>query len=156
MKAIISILVLGCILTISCNPKKSSPEVKAGDSVSQNEVSTSPKEILLIYEGMVPCADCEGIQITLQLNTLKNRFEEKRVYLGKGKNEFVKEGNFNTERGFGNDNDATVFILNWDKPQSEQSYYMYNSNDTETLHVLSPAKKLIDSAMDYTLKKKII
>ena len=37
-------------------------------------------------------------------------------------------GNLNTERGYGKDDDATVYILNFDKPESEQTRFVRYSN----------------------------
>ncbi len=40
----------------------------------------------------------------------------------------VKEGKLNTERGFEQDEDATVFILNFDKPENEQKFFVRLTN----------------------------
>ncbi len=40
----------------------------------------------------------------------------------------ITQGNLNTERGFQDDEDATLFILNFDKPENEQAYFVRLSN----------------------------
>jgi hypothetical protein len=36
----------------------------------------------------------------------------------------ITEGNLNTERGFENDDDATVYILDYDKPENQQKFFV--------------------------------
>lgn len=40
------------------------------------------------------------------------------------------KGNVNYERGFEDDQDATVYILNFDKPSEEQYFVRFSKNDT--------------------------
>ncbi|WP_258405900.1 copper resistance protein NlpE [Shewanella sp. FJAT-51649] len=46
-----------------------------------------------VYEGVVPCASCEGIQTTLTLQA-DNSFELKSIYLGKDESIFKVAGKF--------------------------------------------------------------
>jgi hypothetical protein len=39
-------------------------------------------------------------------------------------NDLVREGEMNSERGFEDDMDATVYVLNWQKPEGEQTRYV--------------------------------
>jgi uncharacterized lipoprotein NlpE involved in copper resistance len=53
------------------------------------------------YRGVVPCADCEGIEVELTL-TQKGTYELKYTYLGKGKNSYKEAGNFKWDGAAGN------------------------------------------------------
>ncbi len=126
----------------------------------------TPKEPLLVsadttwhttYQGTLPCADCPGIKTTLTLhwtkvNAGKNTYTLTEEYLDRGS--FSSSGEFNTERGFGDDNDATVIILNWDKPSENRRYYVYFSKNPKVLHVLNPQKELNKSNLNYTLEQQ--
>jgi membrane-bound inhibitor of C-type lysozyme len=46
-------------------------------------------------------------------------------------------GELNTERGYKDDDDATVFILDWQKPVQEQSYFVKLSATPTTLQALT-------------------
>ncbi len=153
MKSLIGIVLAVFVVVAGCKQKGSSSESMLSGAAKNEEALTVAPETVSVYQGVIPCADCEGIRVTLKLNIVKNTFEEALDYLGRN-NSFVTKGNFNTERGFGDDNNATVFILNWDKPEKEQSYYMYYSKDPSTLYKLNLKKELIDSQLNYTLKKQ--
>lgn len=45
-------------------------------------------------------------------------------------NGFVTTGDLNTERGFGSDINATVFILDWEKPVDDQKIFVRFTGDT--------------------------
>ena len=46
------------------------------------------------YQGMLPCADCEAINMTVTLNT-DGRYQLERVYVGKSAQAFTEQGVFN-------------------------------------------------------------
>ncbi|UTV29465.1 copper resistance protein NlpE [Photobacterium atrarenae] len=46
------------------------------------------------YQGTLPCADCDGIKVTLTLNT-DGTYSLTEKYLGKENGEFSSNGNFN-------------------------------------------------------------
>jgi hypothetical protein len=60
--------------------------------------------------------------------------------------DIVTEGELNTERGFDTDEDATVFVLDWRKPESEQTYFV-RLTDTTSLQQLDSARLLIPNSM---------
>ncbi|MEI6280931.1 MAG: hypothetical protein WCP17_02955 [bacterium] len=55
----------------------------------------------------------------------------------------VKEGDLNTERGFRNDENATVYVLDWKKPETEQKYYVRLSNDSTHIQLLDSNRNII-------------
>ncbi len=144
-----SIGILVGLLMVSCKNKKENSAENAqlieNDSIWVTE-----------YEGTIPCADCPGIKTNLKLSWTKenggdNTYTLSEEYIDRGN--FTSTGKFNTEKGFEDDNDATVVILDWDKPQDEQRYYVWFSNNPKLLHVLNPQKELNkNSGMDYILE----
>lgn len=116
---------------------------------SQNE---NTHEILyLVYQGVIPCADCEGINVTLKISDDFQSYELYELYLGKTDKPFVEKGNLNTERGFEEDEDATVYVLNYDKPEDEQRYFVRLSKDMGSIIMLDKNRKIIQSELNYKL-----
>ena len=58
-------------------------------------------------------------------------------------NELVREGELNTERGFEDDIDATVYVLNWQKPEGEQMYYVRLTAEPNLLYALDGERKIL-------------
>ena len=116
--------------------------------------------VFTIYEGLLPCADCDGIETVLKIDegdgTMEgHKFELTSVYKGKQpENKFTEKGNFNTERGLEKDPDGTVYILNWNKSEADQVYYGRYSNKPEKLYMLDKERKIIKSKLDYSLTLK--
>ncbi|WP_114749557.1 copper resistance protein NlpE [Pleomorphovibrio marinus] len=76
------------IASFSCtNPATKDKQVPKGDT-SKNALDWEG-----VYEGTVPCADCEGIATTLEID-YDNNFELKTKYLGKSEEEFSYSGDF--------------------------------------------------------------
>lgn len=147
-------LILTIILfqLFSCTIKKQNGDQEiAIDSV---EARTDEVKVAgtVVFEGQLPCADCKGIETILKINQIDNKFELSSIYKGKSPEKVFKEkGNINTERGLEKDENGTIFILNWDKPEKEQLYYGYYSKNPEKLYLLDRNKKVIKSKLDYSL-----
>lgn len=60
-------------------------------------------------------------------------------------NELVREGEMNTERGFGDDLDATVYVLNWQTPVGEQIRYVRLTAEPGYLYALDSDHNIIKS-----------
>jgi hypothetical protein len=65
-------------------------------------------------------------------------------------NGVVTLGDLNTERGFGVDENATVYVLDWKKPEQEQIYFV-RLTGTTTLQQLGSNREVILNAL---LEKK--
>lgn len=162
MRNLLSMLVIACLL-MSCNSKKSEDTIQPSvvDTTNKTVAGNDSLGIATVYDGVLPCADCSGIETTLKIyagnGTMEtHKFELTSVYKGKEpQNEFIQKGNFNTERGLGDDPDGTIFVLNWDKPEADQIYYGYYSSKPEKLYLLDNKREVIKSELDYflTLKK---
>jgi hypothetical protein len=55
----------------------------------------------------------------------------------------IKEGELNTERGYKEDPDATVYVLDWQKPADEQMRYVRLTNDPGRIYLLDSNNELI-------------
>lgn len=160
MKNVVILLVIAIQLT-ACNSKKKEEEVTTPQTDSTAvTVEKTAVENALVYEGLLPCADCSGIQTVLKIaqgdgTTEGQTFELSSTYKGKDpEKEFVETGKFNTERGLENDPNGTIFILNYDKPTEKQIYYGYLSSDTKKIYMLDRDKKIIKSKLNYSLDLK--
>lgn len=158
MKKIGLILVATCLL-VSCNSKKSE-DVAQPAPTNASVVKNDSLGVANVYEGVLPCADCSGIETTLKIyagdGTMEtHKFELTSVYKGKEpENKFTQTGNYNFERGIGEDPDGTIYVLNWDKPETDHIYYGYNSTKPEKLYLLDNKREIIESELNYSLTLK--
>ncbi|MBF4516766.1 copper resistance protein NlpE N-terminal domain-containing protein [Flavobacterium sp. ANB] len=145
---------------ISCNSKKNEQIIKPLSK--ENPVIAKDSLIKVnIYEGLLPCADCSGIETVLKIyqgdGTIESyKFELTTIYKGKQPEKtFTQKGNFNYERGLENDPDGTIYVLNWDKPESDRIYYGYKSENPKKMYLLTNKREIIKSELNYflTLKK---
>jgi copper homeostasis protein (lipoprotein) len=145
------------VMLVSCNSKNKQEEDKGAraiDTISE-AVEEDSVSVVSVFEGTLPCADCDGIETVLKIDSKNNKFELSSIYKGKTpEKEFTEKGNFNTERGLEDDADGTIYILNWDKPEKEQVYYGYYSKNPEKLFMLDREKKIIKSDINYSLTRK--
>jgi hypothetical protein len=64
-------------------------------------------------------------------------------------NERVQKGDLNTERGFENDEDATVYVLNWQKPAGEQILYVRLTAEPGRLYLLDSERNILRGSVLY-------
>ncbi len=62
-------------------------------------------------------------------------------------NGLVREGDLNTERGYENDPDATVYVLNWQQPVGQQIRYVRLTAEPNHLYYLDNENRRIESSM---------
>lgn len=154
-------LVIVTLLFSACQSKKNESAIsdsdvdQTSDTIMAADVDTSQahqKAALEKYTGTIPCADCSGIKMELTIDS-DNVYQLKETYLGKGDEKPIEStGKINTERGFEKDIDATLYILNDDKPGQER-YFVRLTDQPGIIHMLGMDKKLIQSKLNYTLKK---
>lgn len=93
----ITILFIGlAFLNLSCNKKeKVETETVATDStmVVDHHTSQLSLDYLGTYKGIIPCADCEGIETALSLIDESN-YQLTTLYLGKSKKPFEVRGTY--------------------------------------------------------------
>ncbi|WP_428232332.1 copper resistance protein NlpE [Flavobacterium sp.] len=156
MKKLVLVLVVAGMLC-SCNSKKKEETIQAPSKI--NDVESTEKTLgkVTVYEGVLPCADCEGIETVLKIyqgdGTIESHtFELSTVYKGKHpEKKFVEKGKYNVERGLGNDPDGTIYILNYDKPESAQTFYGYSAKNPDKVFLLDNKREKIKSKLNYAL-----
>lgn len=111
-----------------------------------------------VFEGVLPCADCEGIRTELTLyqdvaNADNNSYILKETYLGvnTGDTIFTSKGKWDVLKGTKADAGASVFFLNYDKPD-ESKYYL--KEDDTTIVMLDKEQNKINTRLNYTLRKR--
>lgn len=105
MKKILPGIILSAIITmaIACTEQPKNDQentqaeaaIQAAPSAAAVDEHNSRNALTWygVYRGVIPCADCEGIETTITLMK-DNTFSRKLVYLGKGGNPIVDKGSF--------------------------------------------------------------
>jgi len=95
-------LCVAALLAAACNENtgKTNQESKTVDSASlkgQDSAGTvAPPLVMASYSGVLPCADCEALEVTLTLNS-DSSYRKRSLYMGRtskgaGSNEFTDTG----------------------------------------------------------------
>ncbi|ENU24438.1 hypothetical protein F993_00679 [Acinetobacter proteolyticus] len=127
MKKSIIAISLASIFLVACNkaetPKTDEQAPPATSTESSTEVvdSAHTAENSLdwngTYKGVLPCADCEGIETELELN-LDKTYELKETYLGKGDGKaFESKGSFTFDS-------KNTSIIELDKTGDGRKYFV--------------------------------
>ena len=137
--SVLPLLFLLLVLASSCsNPATKDKQVPKGDT-SRNALDWEG-----VYEGTVPCADCEGIATTLVID-YDNNFELKTKYLGKSEEGFSHSGSF-TWNEKGN-------IITLEGLENRPSQYLVGENQLFQLDM--EGERVIGELADkYILRKK--
>lgn len=125
-RVVLSAVVAFGVITLwtSCKNKEKSP---AGEEVTIEEITEEPEEVIDmhnaansldfqgVYEGTIPCADCEGIKTTVTIGE-DHTFTVVSEYLGKGDDHtFTDEGTWEIE-------ESTITLKQED--ESVQKYFV--------------------------------
>lgn len=115
------------------------PYLPPFNQTAKTEVTQPPdgddqSVVLGVFEGISPCADCERIKMKLTLYTDPATqgaagYSLEQVYVGKGDQKFTEEGSWDYLRGTPTDENATVYILNPDRPKENQMYFLKISDN---------------------------
>src|SRR2546428_6480864 len=152
------IIVLAFTLLNGCqsNEKKEIAAEKAADSIemkdSMLEEAVSVKRVIPteVYEGILPCADCEGLKtkITFYIDTA-NTYKMEETYIDLNDNvPIVSTGRYTIERGYRKDEDAAVYVLNYDKPGKERCFVQFTW-DPKHIVMLDKQRKIIKSNQNF-------
>jgi hypothetical protein len=87
----VAIICLATVFAVSCTGRGN--RATGNQAIDTYHTSQNALDWAGVYTGVLPCADCEGIQTTIVLN-YDNTFEFRTKYLGKNLEEFVKQGSF--------------------------------------------------------------
>jgi len=150
-----SIVLLALIVTQSC--KQTTPTEENTEKTKETEHSMKTDENAVpdahsskisldwagIYQGITPCADCDGIKTKITLKSDEN-FERTTVYLGRSEEQFIEKGTFNWD----DSNSKITLKLNENETQQ------YKVGENQLIH-LDKAGKVIegDLADKYRLIK---
>lgn len=116
--------------------------------------ATNSPHVVGEFEGMLPCADCSGLDTRLRLQedkagAGKGTYFLSENYIGKSKTPFKSSGRWATLKGTPKDPAATVYALDPDKPKKTQ-YYLLRADGS--LLSLDRERNEIDAPFDLSLK----
>lgn len=158
MRSARPIFALSFLLMISCSPPQDKtgskdvvvvePLIVGGDTLeSRNKIEES-------YTGILPCADCSGIETHITLwhdeFVAEGKYELKQNYLGVskgGQTSFVYLGEWTTLRGNNANPDATIVEL----MNVHDSSSVYFLREGANLLVLDQNQNVIKSKLNYLL-----
>lgn len=132
---------------VACSPEPASTPAAAAPAASEET-----PELLGVFTGVVPCADCPGIETKLTLTRKgphwgDGTYELVETYQGRGE-PVVSTGEWGTLRGSATDPDATVYELNPGDP--ERARYFRRDGDA-ALRMLDAELAELPATMPYTL-----
>lgn len=152
-KTLIATLLTTCALAACSKPTQNAevntatPEAKVASSAEIDSAHNAQNSLDWAgdYQGILPCADCEGIKTLLVLNA-DSTYHLTETYLGKGDN-----NPFNSKGQFSFDNSGSVITL--DKNGDQRKYFIAENR----LYALDQDGKKIEGnlAEHYILNKAI-
>lgn len=95
MKKFLLLAILG-VFVFGCGNQKSkdnSGTAENNHGIPDMHTSQIALDFVGTYKGIVPCADCEGIETTIELKA-DETFEVQTVYLGKSDEVFMNSGHY--------------------------------------------------------------
>lgn len=127
-------------------------------TVQSPQPAPGPVQLIARYRGMLPCADCSGIDTELALyakspnEAVNTRYVLKRTYLkgrGQGKS-FAESGTWTLLRGTPENPDATVYQLQDSKTANLTNFLKVGASQLEQL---DKDQHRIDSKLNFKLTK---
>ena len=120
--------------------------------------SQSPGIVIGVFRGVLPCADCRGIETELTLRAKSQYqltgtiFTLKQTYLGTrdGNRTFVKQGTWTMQRGMPGDINATVYQLKFGKTKQLLNFLRVSEYE---LKQLGQDQRMIKSELNYSLRR---
>lgn len=118
----------------------------------------APSLLVGEFEGVLPCADCAGLDTRLKLKEDKLGAEKgtyflSENYIGKSPKPFKSSGRWETVKGTPKDPAATVYVLDPDKPKKVR-YYLLRADGS--LLSLDGERNEIDAPFDLSLKPSVV
>ncbi len=138
--ALVAILTTACSDPQNATGQDATANAETQTTIPLGDTSQNALDWPGVYEGVLPCASCEGIQTTLTL-LVDNSFELKSIYLGKDESIFKVAGKFDW------DSNGSKITL------SDGSKYLVGENQ---LFMLDTEGNRITGGLaeNYILKKK--
>jgi hypothetical protein len=153
MKGIIILVGIVSVLGIGFYFVTTSGSLIENPKKSNENISTD--SILGVFEGKVPCPDCQLIKVRLTLyvkETNSAGYLLERVYVGKGNDVTKTTGSWTITQGIKVNSNALVYMLDSNSPMEFRSYYAVDNN---LLLILDDngELKVGDAAHSFTLSK---
>lgn len=144
------LVIIPGIIFLTNRPDPSTEELALKAQVESERDPT----VTRTYSGVVPCADCAGIETTVSL-TKENKdaregtYTMSLSYIGQDGDAVILKGMWKTEKGRPGNPDATIIALSMEKPEDVQ-YYL--QRDPAHLVQLDREKNTInDPGQNFTL-----
>lgn len=143
-KNIVLVLALSAIATACQNSSKAPNQDKAASIIIGIPHANKTLNYQGTYKGVLPCADCDGLETTISLNE-NNTFVIQSQYLGKGNKIFEQHGTFTWNK--------TGSVVLFDNVDNAPNQYAVGNN---TLTQLDLEGKLITGSLakQYILSKQ--
>lgn len=116
--------VIVCLFFLACKPG-------ANKQAADESDSTAVAGHWVTYSGLLPCADCDGIETALQLHAADFSFKLKEIYkgLGSGTDQtLTSEGSYAIIKGSTIHPEATVVQLNPEKDRNLQRFFQQDGD----------------------------
>lgn len=141
------------LLMTACSPQAAKAPEPAPAPVAA--AAPEPEGLSLVFAGDLPCADCPGLRTELTLtrdapHSGDGKYKLVETYLERGA-PITSTGVWGTLRGDATDEDATVYLLDPDKPDSGRPFRRVG--DDEALKALDKELKPWPSGLPDTLKR---
>ncbi|MHB1220021.1 MAG: DUF333 domain-containing protein [Alphaproteobacteria bacterium] len=128
---------------------------------SASAAASSKPDLALVageFEGVLPCADCSGLDTRLKLvkdkqNASEGTYFLSENYIGKSKTPFKSSGRWAAVKGTPKNPAATVYVLDPDKPKKTR-YYLLRADGS--LLSLDGERNEIDAPFDLSLKPRAV
>lgn len=157
-----SMLFAGALaLAFACGPaEKEGSEILEEVEETVEDVRSSITPEWVVYQGSIPCLDCDYISMELWLEhdetevTPDYRLVMEYKNTPAGDTEEEVEGNYTIIAGHGQDRDATLYQLN--PGTNEPRYFVLNDDNTITMlgENMQPLDEEVDNDYNYTLQLK--
>jgi copper homeostasis protein (lipoprotein) len=143
--SVISLLIL--ILFNSCERHSGNATITV-DTIDTETIVIEPVKNETVYEGLLPCADCQGIHTNLMLQGDSATYFLTETYLGTGKPDsvFLRSGTYTTLTAA----DSVTALVELSAVKESGPLYFEISGDTALIRLDMNAKR-IQSGLNYTL-----
>jgi hypothetical protein len=147
-------IICPAVILSGCSNSQQNPAAGkqiATPAVQREEADTLSNNYPNRYEGILPNPESPDVKTILCMSADYTRFRlaEKNT-VGPAMTRITESGHMNTERGYGNDENATVYILNDDQAGKWQ-FIMVRRTGSDNLLLCDSSRKIIGQA--FMLKK---
>ncbi|WP_215226314.1 copper resistance protein NlpE [Echinicola shivajiensis] len=149
-------------LTIACDQPANETANQETSSVTPSSTADKILEqktsTWYTYEGTIPCADCEGIKMVLQLENnpdeVTREFKLKETYLGTPEGDRTFETSGTYEVSYGMEGDPGAMLVSLIDENDQQFKTFLQEKDGIHFTLLDRNKNKIESDLNYTLTQK--